>query len=72
MFENFKKISLDDMITYIEENAPNDKAWFKSIAFDENGKYQHLVAVRKFCEKYMPGVIPTPKKKNAKDKLAKW
>lgn len=72
----FKKIKLADMIEYIEANAPADKAWFKSVAFDEKGKYQHLIAVRAFCAKYMPEIIPVAKVKvvpvDAKKKLADW
>lgn len=30
----FKKITLPMMMEYIEKNAPADKAWFKSVAFD--------------------------------------
>ena len=30
----FKKITLPEMMKYIEINAPQDKAWFKSVAFD--------------------------------------
>lgn len=33
-FPEFNKITLQDMIDYIEENAPEDKAWFKEKAFD--------------------------------------
>lgn len=83
---NFKKIKLGDMIDYIENVAPatvkvneedvSTKAWFKAVAFDEKGKYQHLIAVRAFCAMFMPDIIPVAKEKvvpaNAKDKLANW
>lgn len=62
----FKKITLQDMKEYIEENAPQDKAWFKKEAFDDKGKYQHLVAVRAFCDRYMPDIIPVAKPKAPK------
>lgn len=70
----FRKIKLDYMTAYIEANAPQDKAWFKSIAFDASGKYQHLTAVREFCKRYMPQVIPVakPKKPKASDLLKDW
>lgn len=70
----FKKISLDFMIEYIENNAPQDKAWFKSVAFDENGRYQHLRTVRAFCKKYMPEIIPEakPKKAPISNKIKDW
>ena len=63
---DFKKITAQYMKEYIEKNAPEDKAWFKSIAFDSNNKYQHLIAKRKFAEKYMPEIIPIAKPKEPK------
>lgn len=73
-FENYRKISLEDMISYIETDAPTDKAWFKSVALDENGKYQHLIAVRAFCGKYMPQLLPVkkPAVPNKSDILKNW
>lgn len=74
-FPVFKKIKLDDMMKYIEENGnKKDKDWFKSIAFDENGKYQHLIAVRAFCDKYMPEIIPVAKqpKEKVSKRLENW
>lgn len=38
----YKTLTLDQMKKYIEENAPQDKAWFKSIAF-ETRKKKHAV-----------------------------
>ena len=35
---DFKKITLEFMKQYIEENAPEDKAWFKEVAFEERKK----------------------------------
>lgn len=74
MFESYKKITLDDMMKYIDEKAPQDKAWFKEIALDENGNYQHLTAVRAFCGKYMPELLPVKKPKpiTGKEKLKGW
>lgn len=70
----FKKITLDDMMNYIDEHAPNDKAWFKSIAIGSDGKYHHLETVRAFCNKYMPEIIPVakPKGETPTDRLKKW
>ena len=31
---DYKKITLAFMLDYIEENAPQDKAWFKKVAYD--------------------------------------
>lgn len=31
---NFNKITLDDMMEYIQSEAPEDKEWFKGVAFD--------------------------------------
>ena len=77
--ENFKKITFDEMCDFIEKHHPEDKAWFKKVAFeDKEGnkveKYNHLNAVRKFCDKYNPSLIPQAKeKKELKTKrLADW
>lgn len=64
--ESFKKISLDEMLDYIENYFPEDKAWFKKVAFeDKDGnpveKYNHLHAVRVFCERYNKDLIPVKK-----------
>ena len=66
--EEYKKITLDEMMDYIEANYPEDKAWFKKVAFqDKDGnaikKYNHLVAVREFCTKYAPELLPVAKEK---------
>lgn len=72
-FESYRKISFEDMVEYIETNAPKDKKWFKSVAIDSKGKYQHLVAVRAFCERYMPEIIPVKTSKtNKSDILKNW
>lgn len=68
---DYKKLTLAEMMDYISDNAPEDKAWFKSIALNEEGKYQHLVAKREFCKRYMPEIIPVPKPKKS-DILADW
>lgn len=73
----FNKITLDDMMEYIETKAPKDKDWFKEIAFVErNNKkvYNHMKAVRAFANKYMPEIIPVkkPKEPNKSDKLKDW
>ena len=71
--ESFKKISFEDMASFIEENYPKDKAWFKSVVF-ETEKYNHLKTVRKFCEKYAPELLPKAKEKkpSVKDRLKDW
>lgn len=70
----YRKITLDYMKTYIEKNAPQDKAWFRSIVFDAKGKYQHLIAVKAFCERYMPEIIPVakPQKPKVSDAIKDW
>lgn len=70
--ENYKKIKLEDMVAYIEEKSPEDKAWFKSVSM-VNGKYSHLKAVKAFAEKYFPDIIPTKKETVKKsDILNNW
>ena len=69
----FKKITFDNMVDYIEQSAPNDKAWFKEL-IDSQPKYNHLKTVRAFCEKYNPSLIPVAKAPKAKktDRIANW
>ena len=59
---DYKKITLDEMMDFIEKNYPNDKARFNEVAFqDKDGnkvdKYNHLNAVRQFCKKYAPELL---------------
>lgn len=69
----YNEMTLEYMKEYIEKNAPNDKDWFKSIAIDSKGKYQHLVAKREFCKKYMPDKLPKRQTKpNKSDMLKDW
>lgn len=55
---DFKHIDLDFMADYIEKNEPQDKAWFKSVAYDMRKK-------KKAVDKMENG---KPVYKQAKDK----
>lgn len=70
---NYETMKFEDMKAYIEENAPNDKEWFKSVAIVK-GSYSHFKARKAFCEKYMPEIIPVAKAKEPTkaDILANW
>lgn len=75
----FKKIELSEMADFIEQNYPEDKEWFVTIAYqDKDGndtdRYNHLRAVRKFCEKYAPDLIPQKREKEppATDRILAW
>ena len=68
---DYKKITLEFMMDYIQKNAKEDKEWFKSIALDEEGKYNHLIAKRQFAERYMPDIIPKAKVTQKKSDLLK-
>lgn len=83
----YNSLKLEQMKEYIEKNAPQDKAWFKKIAIserkikDKDGNviktikaYNHLTARRKFCERYMPDLLPVakPKKENKSQFLENW
>jgi hypothetical protein len=75
--EFYKKITLQYMMKYIDENAPEDKDWFKGVAMTENEDgemvYNHLVAKKEFCKKYMPDAIPEKTVKKTKaDILNEW
>ena len=79
---NFKTIKMEDMMAYIEKNAPQDKQWFKNIALEtretKNGEtkvvYNHFNTRQAFCERYMPEIIPVSKQKEPTkaEILAKW
>lgn len=74
--ESFKKIKLEEMIEFIDKNYPEDKEWFKTIAYqDKKGNkidnYNHLNAVRQFCIKYAPELIKS-KKSSASDLFKNW
>lgn len=68
----FKQITKEDMIQYILEYAPKDKAWFKQVVIDnkkadKNGKEKinFLAIKRAFCERYNPSLIPKAKNKES-------
>lgn len=75
-----KKITLEFMMKYIEEKAPNDKAWFKKVAYqNKDGEtqesYQHLNAVNQFCDRYEEFAYLNDKKEkepNKSLKLENW
>lgn len=82
---DYKTMTLDDMKAYIEENSPEDKDWFKSVAITNKtvkvgGKnkkkpvYNHFKARKAFCEKYMPEIIPVAKEKEPTkaEELLNW
>lgn len=79
---NYKTLTFEEMKEYIEKNAPQDKAWFKGVAFgnrvikdnDGNAKktinvYSHLKAKKAFCERYMPEIVPVAKEKTSVTKI---
>lgn len=74
----YKKLTFDEMVKFIEESAPEDKAWFKGVAFQTKDgiatdKYNHLNAKLEFCKRYAPELIPEKKeKKNKTDILKDW
>lgn len=68
----YKIITNEDMIQYILEYAPQDKAWFKQVVrdnvkADKNGKERiNFISIkREFCKRYNPALIPTSKKKES-------
>lgn len=66
--DSFKKITFEEMADFIEKNHPEDKEWFKKVAFqnkngEELNKYNHLNAKLRFCERYAPNLIPVAKEK---------
>ena len=80
---DYKTMTLEQMAEYIEEKEPQDKGWFKSIAYiDKETKegtkkvYSHLRARKEFCKRYIPEILPVakePKKETrAKEILENW
>lgn len=67
-FIDFKKARANDLIDYIENNAPQDKAWFKQVAFDSRKKKTAIKQVDDNGEPIMYQV----KKKNGEPKLDKF
>ena len=73
-FVEFKRATLQDMVSYIAENAPNDKAWFKSVAYDTRKKKVAVPVLDKdgnpitYQEKDKDG---NPKVKNGKPVIRK-
>lgn len=69
---DFKSITKEDMINYILEYAPKDKAWFKQVVkdnvkADRNGKERinFILIKRAFCERYNPSLLPKAKNKES-------
>lgn len=85
--DDYKKITFDEMVDFIQTEHPGDKAWFKKVAYskkdgtpcvDKKGapKYNHLNAKRKFYERYFKDALPEPKPAkeavNVNEKLKDW
>ena len=77
----YRKLTIEYMIRYIDENVPNDKEWFKSVALvdrtDKNGNTKKVCdmfrAKKAFCERYMPELLPKHTGKvSATEMLLKW
>lgn len=73
-----KDLSLEYMMEYIENEAPDFKADFKAAALLENEKgevkYNSAKAKRAFCAKFMPELLPKKKepKKTKTQILQEW
>lgn len=65
-FESFNKIKVDDILDFMKDKSAEEKKAFKKAAFDEDGKYQHIIAKRYFCEKYFPDLVPVKKEEQPK------
>lgn len=68
----YKEITKEDMVNYILEYAPEDKAWFKQVVIDNNkedknkNKRLNFLAIKRiFCERYNPSIIPKSKNKES-------
>lgn len=68
---DYKRLTFEQMVDYIEKEAPKDKSWFKEQAINKDGKYEHLIAKKAFAERYMPEIIPQAKVKVKKSDILK-
>lgn len=79
---NFYKrdLTIEYMKNYIEnldlekfpefKSIDDAKKWFKDIAFRDD-KYQHLIAKREFCKKFMPEKLPEKTNRPKKSDILK-
>ena len=73
--KGFKKITLDDMVSFLKAHGTREeKDQFKVECMKDKdgntiGKYNHLVAVRWFCDKFIPDAVPRRKDPKASDLL---
>ena len=74
----YDKITLEDMMAYIEEHEPEFKDTFKEAALITykptlDKRYNYMRARKAFCEHFMPEIMPTKNKKPTKTEiLLKW
>ena len=77
-FETMKDLTLEAMMQFIDEEAPDFKDDFKKVALVENKngaiRYNSAKARHAFCEKFMPELLPKKKapKKTKTDILKEW
>lgn len=72
VFKDYKTITLDDMVKYLNEKTKDERHAFKEEAMP-NGKYNHLKARKYFYEKYFPEYIPKAEPITLKSKaIANW
>lgn len=71
--ENYKTITLEDMMNYIDEYAPEYKQEFKEAAIIElktgEKRYNYMRAKRAFCQKFMPQLLPQSSHKPTKTEI---
>ena len=73
--KGFKKIKLEDMVDFLKAHGTREeKDLFKVECMkDKDGnttsKYNHLGAVRWFCGKFIPDIVPKRKNPKASDLL---
>ena len=71
---DYNEITLEDMMTYIEEHEPEYKNTFKEAALVSyaptlDKRYNHMRARRIFCEHFMPEILPSKSKKPTKTEI---
>ena len=77
-FETMKDLTLEAMMQFIDEKAPDFKEDFKKVALVENKngdiRYNSAKARHAFCDKFMPELLPKKKspKKTKTDLLKEW
>lgn len=70
---NINKITLDDMVNFIEQKHPEDKEKFAKLVFNKANKvYNHFRARNVFLGLYFPDMVEKHETVSASEKIKSW